>query len=280
MGQRNAEKENIYVQQTENDFDEVVRRKKKSKRKSRFAAVIIVALIVVLGVYVCNGSLLTVKKVELKSLGEEEISLPYTQQELLSGLGLEKGMGLYDIAESELENNARYNLTYIKEMEISRRWPSTVVVRATAENARFYISIDGKIYVLSDELRVLETTDDIEKIEAQKLIILKVSSVKKCVKGDIMDVGKDINEIVVDLSEQLEKEGSLSRITLMDVTDKFNIKLMFETRFEVKIGDSKDLGNKIKMMNEIVKDKQDEMASGVIDVTKDYGKTGSLRKFS
>ena len=67
---------------------------------------------------------------------------------------------------------------------------------------------------------------------------------------------------------------------MLDVRDKFGIELMYDTRYLVKLGDSKDMGNKIKMMNAIISDKAEEIVSGTIDVTKDYGKTGTFKKFS
>lgn len=275
------EQQNIYKNQNSESFDEVVIIKKKSKRKGKLLAFLLIAVIAVLGVYVCNSKMLVVKNVEVVSLDKNvEVSLPYTQEELISGLGLESGQSLYKTSESRMAENAKYNLTYIKEVEIFRKWPSTIVARVTAEKPRFYMSIDGKMYVLSDELRVLDATENIEDIEINKLILLKTPTVKKCVKGEMADIGNDIKKIVIDVANTLEKENALHEITLLDISDKFNIKLMHDTRFEVKIGDAKDLGNKIKMMNKIVEDKNDELASGVIDVTKDYGKTGSLSKFS
>ena len=281
MNNQRIQNDSLYDDGNENNFDEIVSNRKRKGRHKKITALFILFLMIVIGVYLCNSEILVVNKVSVESLEEgKEVNLPYSQTELMSGFGLEKGMGLYKFSSKELEHNAKYNLTYIKDLKISRRWPSTVVAKVIPENLRYYITIDEKMYILSDELRVVDSTDNIEQVEINKLIYLKVENIRSCIKGVKLDVGDDIEKIIIDVANTLESENVLSSITEIDVSTKFDIRLMYDTRFAVKLGDSMDLKNKVKMMKEIVRDKEGELASGTIDVTKDYGKTGSLSKFT
>lgn len=264
-----------------NDFDSVVQTKKKSKRISKILAVLIVVAAAVLGFYMCSEKLLIIKNIEVVNSETGEITqLPYTEDELMSFLGISKGMKLYEHSASEMEMSAKYSLTYVKNLDVSRRWPSTVVLNVIPESPLYYVTIENNMYILSDELKVIDVTGDVELVETNKLKLLRVASINQCIKGEKILIDKDIEEIILNITSVLETENCLSDVTMINVTDKFGIELMYDTKYIVKLGDSKDLSNKIKMMNAIIKDKSEKIVSGTIDVTKDYGKTGTFKKFS
>lgn len=263
------------------DFDTTVKNKKKQKKRNVAFAVFAIVIVLIVGFCICCAKIFFVKSVAVKDNTEGFVGeFPYTQEEMLAGLGLEMGMGLYDFSAGEAEENAKYNLPYIKEIRVSRRWPSTVVAKTVLEIPTYYVSVDDDLYIVSDELKVLEKTKRFEKIELKSLIHLECSSLHSCIVGEKAGIASDIEKILYDLEEKLEENGVKNEISSINVSDKFNISLTFGTRYVVKLGDSKSLGTKIEFMKRIIEDRTDDIIGGTIDVSDEKNREAIYKKFN
>lgn len=264
------------------DFDATVKKEKIKKIKKRIVAFFVVAVIVVLGLFVCSENLFFVKKMDVKIDTEHEYTSfenPYTDDEMLKGLGIEKGIGLYSFDAKQAENNAKYNLPYINHIKISRRWPSTVVARIKLEMPTYYISVENNLYILSDNLKVLEKTKDFEKIELGSLILLECDTIHSCIVGEKLGIHKDTEDIIYELDEKLCEFEVKKDISRINVSDKFNISIMYKTRYEVLLGDSKSIGTKIEFMKRIIEDRADDVSGGIIDVSDEESREAVYKKF-
>ena len=266
----------------ESSFDATVKNSKRNKRKSAVIALICICLVVSAGLLYCMSELFFVKKILIKNIteGSETVEFPYTDEEMLTGLGIKKGDELYGFNTKEAQNSAVYNLAYIKEIKLSRRWPSTVVAKVELENAEFYVSVSGDLYILSENLKVLEKTSDAEKIEMYNLILLETGKVDHCIVGEKLGVGDDVADIIRDITKELSEKSLLGNISVIDVKDKFNIKLMYSSVYEVILGDSKSLKTKVDFMNRIIADRGENTAGGTIDVSDAEKREAVYKKFS
>lgn len=276
----NAKGERISDEKSNADFDIVVKNEKKKKRKSTLALLLLFSVIVIVGAYLCVTRLFVIKHIVLENTTEPVVMPSYSEQELLSGFGLEKGTPLFSLDEDKMLQNAKYTLTYIKDVKISRKLPSTLVVKATCERPLYYVSIKDKMYILSDTLKVLDVAKSAEEAEILNLVMLCADNISSCVKGEKIGIDSETEKIILDITKSLDEENSLYGITRLDVTDKFDIMLMYEKRFQVMLGDYKDIREKVKRMNAIIADKKDDITGGVIDITAEYGKPSKYKKFS
>jgi len=266
---------------SDNSFDTTVKKSKNRSRKSAALAFVCIFLIAVLGLYFCTSKLFFVKKIVVKNVSadEKDTSVPYTSEEMLSGLGINIGDGLYSFNKKDAQNSAKYNLPYIKEIKISRRWPSTLVAKAELEKAAFYMSVSDELYILSDGLKVLEKTTDAEKIELGALMLLKTGKVDNCIVGEMLGIDSDLAAIISELTAILEENSILNKVEFIDVSDKFDISLMYESRFEILLGDSKNLKSKIEFMKRIIDDRGDATSGGTIDVSDEESREAVYKKF-
>ncbi|MBQ7399411.1 MAG: FtsQ-type POTRA domain-containing protein [Clostridia bacterium] len=265
------------------DFDTTVKNKKKQNKKNLVIALLAVLIILILGLYFCFAKLFFVKSVDIKDNTDKVVfvgEFPYTQEQMLEGLGIKKGIGLYDFDLSEAQSNAKYNLPYIKEIKLSRRWPSTIVAKTVLEAPTYYVSVDNDLYILSDELKVLEKTDSSETIELNTLIHLECKAIHSCIVGEKMGISEDIENIIYELEEKLLENDVQNEITSINVSDKFNISLTYGTRYVVKLGDSGSLGTKIEFMKRIVEDRTGDVVGGTIDVSDEDNREAIYKKFN
>ena len=266
----------------ENSFDATVKKSKKNKRKNAIVALVCVCLVLAAGIYYCVSELFFVKKILVKNVTENAVNdaFPYTDEEMLDGLGVEIGQKRYSFDANQAQDNAIYSLAYIKDIKLSRRWPSTVVAKVELENAAFYVSVSDELYVLSDNLKVLERTGNVEKIELSNLILLQPGKIDNCIVGEELGISEDLAGIISDISRELSENSLLGNVSVIDVRDKFDIKLMYSSVFEIVLGDSKNLGSKIDFMKRIIEDRGENSAGGTIDVSSAEKREAVYKKFS
>ncbi len=258
----------------EKRLDRIKKNNLQAKRKNLLVALTVLLVVVIVGGFLCYTKLFKVQKLVI--IGD----CPYNEQEMLNGMGITIGDTLYGKKNVEIKQNVKYNLAYIDNIEISRVWPDTIKVKVEQANPTFYVSVENTMYVLSQSLRVLSKTDDIEDIELKKLVAVEIKDIKSCVEGEFIKADSDSEEILRQLYELLNKYEIFEEITNIDVTDRFNVTMMYGTKYMIKLGDKINLESKIKFMVTILEQKQKDRESGIIDVSDDEVKEATFESFT
>lgn len=255
------------------NFESVRKNKKVNKARNTFISVLLLLCIFIVGVYVCYEKYFIIEKCKIEG------DIPYTPDEVLEGLGFEKGMNLYELSGDKINENALYNLPHIDTFKVSRKWPDTIVVKATAALPSMYITLDNRNFVLSQSLRVLSETRDFSYIESHSLVSVIMSDVKKCVAGEYLETNDNSEKIVLEIYKCLQDAGIIGYVNEIDVSDKFDITFKYKSSFEVVLGDAKNLSKKIDFMKGI-ESKLHDGSSGIIDVSDENVKEGIVKSFT
>ncbi len=242
--------------------------------KSKLASFLIVASALVVVVWFCYTKFFLIKKCELKYEG----NLDYTEEQVLQGAGLAYGMQLYALDKQTISENIVYNLPFIDSYELKRVWPNKVVFEIIPAVPSMYTVIGNNAFVLSQSLRVLSQTDDFSYIESNKLINVFISDIKSCVAGEYLQSDKDSADTAKKIYQKLCQYGIVGDVTEIDVSDRFDITFSYKKRYEVKLGDKRNLDMKIKFMIAI-EEKLPETKSGIIDVSDENAKEGVVKSF-
>ena len=256
-----ADKKEIYT--SSNSFDKTVKAKKKQRRHNKAVSIAVILLILLLGTYFCFSKLFVFKNFKVVENGAKGI---YSQNQVFEGLGLEKGITLSAVDIKAAESRAVYSLPYA-DVKLKKSYPSSIVATLNYRTPMFYVNVDNNLYVLSENLVVLDKTDDIEMIEAKSLVFLRFSAVSKCVEGEKLELEAEMEEIFTLLVEELKNADMLTRISEINMENKYDISLMHDTRYSVKIGDRTNLEKKILLMKTVIDDKISVGETGSVDVT-------------
>lgn len=255
-------------------LEEIKRKERKKRHKNTVLSVLFLLAVLIVGTYLCREKLFKIDKIRV--YGE----CPYSETELAEGMKIKLGDSLYGKSDEELKQNIKYNLAYIDKAEISRIWPGTLKLTVEEAKPTFYITMENTMYILSQSLRVLSKTEDIEEIELKKLVYVELNEINSCVEGEFLSANKDAEEILKTLYELLTSYEVFSQISTIDVTDKFDITLSFGTKYRVKLGDEINLESKIGFMLTIIEEKQKDGMGGIIDVSDDDVKEGTFESFT
>ena len=269
------------IKDSEADFDAVVKRGKSKKLRNTVICLLLLVAIIGIGLYFCFTEFFFVKNLVISEEKSEFVgAFPYSNEEMLEGLGIEKGIGLYSFDAATAQNNAKYNLSYIKDIKISRRPPSTVVAKTTLEVPSYYVSVANDLFVVSDSLKVLEKTDSPEKIELYSLMFLDCDDIHSCIVGEKLGIPEDTEQLIIELCDKMTEYGVKNEVSSINVSDKFSISLNYGAKYIVKLGDSKSLGTKLEFMKRIIEDRTGDIVGGTIDVSDEKNREAIYKKFS
>ena len=243
-----------------------------AKRKNKKIAVWFFAVILLVCTYFCYSKLMLVRTCKVQG----EIS--YTNDEILHGAGFEYGMHMYELDDKEIAENIKYNLPYVDSFKVKRRFPSTIVFEVVQSKPSMYTVISNQMFVLSQSLRVLSDTNDINYIEENKLLKVNFGEITKCVAGEYIVADSECMEMTKTIYNSFDEMGLLPYVSELDVSDRFDINFNYKASYQVKLGDSKNLNQKIKFMNSIAEQLTDS-GSGIIDVSDENVKEGIVKNF-
>lgn len=218
-------------------------KKKKFKFSSRayyaLAAVLVVICVQIFSLTVFFG----ITKVEV-----EGVTL-YLDEQIVNVGGLEKGANLIRTDEEKIENRIKENLAFIDEVEVKKKYPSTIVISCKEAVKSVDIEDNGSYYTISESGRVLEAknpqpTGDIPVVEGFELESLEVGEQLKSKDTFKTSIVKEIMSSI--------KKIEFEDITKIDITSRSNIILNYDDRINIKLGGSSDIDYKLTCFKAVI----------------------------
>lgn len=184
----------------------------------------------------------------------EEISVSgqsnYSHEEIIKYSGITKGENLFLCDDNQIKENIQKALPYVSDVHVHKTLPNSVEIIVTQALPDAQFEVNGSYIVIDRNSRVLEIRND-KKVGCALLIgsnpiSYEISSVVSYQK---QDTDKIINEIINGFNY-----NNLSNITQIDVTDAFNIEVLYDNRILVELGNSTEIKYKIDMANTVMND--------------------------
>ena len=208
--------------------------------------------------------LFNIKKIEVQ--GNEKI----TEKEIISLSQLQIEENTFKINKNKIRKEIKQN-AYINEVTISRKLPSSVIIKVEERKIAYLLEYAGSYVYLDKNGYILE-------INSEKLELPIIQGASTLTENFI--VGKRL------VTEDLEKLATVQKImelariseidsliTRIDIENKENLKLIFESKEKVAyIGDNSNLNTKILTIKSIL-EKEEGKAGEIfvnIDLNKEY----------
>lgn len=275
-------------QKTQLSRDEVRsinRRKRERKRKIRRAVLTVGAVLCSVVICVLLLVLLVFKIETVTVKGDTK----YLDEMIIDAGGIVTGEPLYFAKINEAERNIPQALPYIKSVEIEREFPDTVIitVKATEDAAAFstqggYIVIDESGKVLNESASIVsENIPVIKNLTVEDAPLGKTISFKEDIiepstneEGEVEEIPEEeINKHFKSLVQVLSalKEAGLKRIGEISLKDTENIKLVYDNRITLLLGDVSDVDVKLKRAEIALKseDEKNAHATGTLDLSQE-----------
>ena len=263
----NEQKSNVEL--ISNDtFDRL--RASKNRRKILNAFLYFTVAICICGAFVIVCILVFFKIDEIEVTG----SIMYSADLIVGTSGIEPEQNIYSLNERQIEQAIIMNHPYIKGVEIKRHLPSAVELFLIEDTPCYYTLFIDEYFVLSNNLRVLERTEDLVRIMELKitygLVEIKIPAITYSVVGrEIVFKRSSDFDFVKNIMESFESTGLYADINKVNLSNKYNIYVIYNNRYKIMFGNSNDLYSKITYALGILDDNWEEMRKyqkGIIEV--------------
>lgn len=191
----------------------------------------------------------------------------YDEEEIIAASGITVGEHLYKVNGGAIAEELRARFPYLKEIKVKADLPTGIVITVTEDEAAYFTDIGGRYYILSPQMRVLEslpaTDASLEPFEG-KLLQLDLPSVSRAVVGESVQYfsavsEKYVGEVMTALTQCEQADGIVS----IDLSSRFDISFSYERRITVLLGRDADIEAKLKFAFAII-DEFSEDATGTV----------------
>ncbi len=251
MSRTNMHRESRFFTGDERELQEIkskeslqkfIRHKKNRKRLSKFGQLVIFGALAVIFLIVCLAVFFRIDTVEVVGTSR------YTKDDILALTDIREGLSLYEVSDKNLEGLVG-RLAYIKEANVVRRLPNTLVISLMEVEPRYVCRLYGEYFVLSSELFVLERCFTDEGFSELGLVELLLPSVDCAVVGKELEFSEEISDKYVRAYlDALDSGRMYEYATAFDLRDRFSLGMIAKDTYLVDLGNGDELATKLTVV--------------------------------
>ncbi|MBE6947257.1 MAG: FtsQ-type POTRA domain-containing protein [Ruminococcaceae bacterium] len=241
----------------------------------RIAAVAAVVIALLLGMSV----FFKVEHIQVSGLEQ------YTPEDISAASGIQKGDSLFSLGLPGIAAKIQ-KLDYVKDVRVGIRLPNTVVIEVTEVRVTYAARAqDGSWWQMNSSGRVIQKLPADQENEYTRILGVMLQNPKAGEVASAFEMeqpGVDENgnlipvtvtsaqklETALTLADLLERNGILGEAASIDVGDMGNLEIWYGEQYQMKLGDTSQLEDKISYAKGAVATLSKESHnSGVLDVT-------------
>lgn len=207
----------------------------------------------------------------------------YTPWEIKEASGIQNGDGLLGLNRAKISAQIRARLPYVQTVRVGIKLPDTVNIEITERTVVYAIEDTSAAWWLLDANgRILGSTDAATAKDHTQILNVKIQNPvigEQAVAAEqILETTDETTPTLPPVSPKtrlaaavlvltaLEKNGVMGNIDAVDVLAPNAMTLLYESRYQVTLGDTSRLDYKIRMMRAAI-EKMGQYESGYLDVS-------------
>ncbi len=241
------------TQYTDNFTKKRAERQRKARKKRIIAFFIsFIILLSVTLITLCFTVFFPIERIKVSG------SKIYSSEEICDASFVKTGNNIFAFSSENLEKEIRKKLPYIESVKVERSLDGILSIKVTDSKEKYCFRSNEGFFVIGKDSFVLnmynEQPDNLLYIEGieEDIKIGEYLSIKDTSKKEILDT--------------LLKYETSSKINSINIADKYAIEIVTHNRFNVYLGTSNDIEQKMAHLNSMV-EKIDENKSGKINLS-------------
>jgi cell division protein FtsQ len=199
-------------------------------------------------------------------VGEFEIKgeTDYRLSELISKSGIRTGDMMSSVNERKAEKILLEKCPYLKSVEVKKKFPNKICFEVEERVLGWYLEVSDDYYALDYDLLVLLETYDEESLKERGLTRLVLPEIESAICDRLPEFGHGDEQLIretLKIIDSFRTSGIKERLTYLDLSNRFEIKLTIDGEFDVKLGDMKDIETKLATVTETI---EKALASGFV----------------
>lgn len=164
----------------------------------------------------------------------------YSKAQIVSQISIDEGDNLYLWDKISVSDTITTEFPYVQDVQIRRKLPNRIVISVTECTAALAVQSGTGYYLLSDNGKILEYTDD-----PGELIAVSGVSLSGRTPGEYLS--QDGDETLGTLNQILElfptiEEFEIARVDFINLESLLDIRIGVDERFDIRVG-AMDSGN-------------------------------------
>lgn len=185
----------------------------------------------------------------------------YTSEQITQISGVAIGDNLIRLDPHTAEACVMENLAYVDDIKVLRSFPDKISIKVTQAVAIANIEHEGKYYVVSESGKILEAGLDAPK---SGLIVIVGFELQNTEVGDELVSHDELKLSIMDTILKKIEEADMKKIIAVNISDRTDIKLNYDSRINILLGSSLDLEYKLSAVKVIIDTKIAKDFNGVI----------------
>ncbi len=171
----------------------------------------------------------------------------YSRDEILSAAGIEKGDNLLRFSTKNASYNIENSLPYIKEAEVIRKFPSTLVINITAAEESLVFKSEDTEYIVDRDFKIL----DIDPSFETGLTVVRGVDLSGGKEGELMTFDSDEKKKALEILIEMFESRDI-KVTYYNVDDPVDLCAVIEDRVYVEFGSVTNLDRKFELMQQAI----------------------------
>ncbi|MFQ7158874.1 MAG: cell division protein FtsQ/DivIB [Ruthenibacterium sp.] len=198
----------------------------------------------------------------------EEETTVYSDKQITAALGLEMGTQLFSIDLEQATQTLSTALPYLREVQVRRRLPATLVVSVQPAHETYAVAYEGGWAVVSEDLKVLRLSAE----QPQGIAAVTGLEASAPAEGQPLQVAQaDKLEALQTLQAQAQAAG-LEQLTAIDMTNLSEVSAVYAGRVKITFGTMNDIEYKCSWAARLLLGEDDsamigEHETGTLDVS-------------
>ena len=235
------------------------RRRKKNERKYAFTCCVVLLPLLSVGAALSLTVFFPIETISVSG------STRYAEGDLMEASGLKTGDNILCFRASAAGDRLVERFPYIERARVTRVFPDTVSIQVTESEVNTAIETDGGYLLLSGRGRILEGPNPYPPDGCPRIIGFQLSGTPA--PGSYLPKTEQER---FDLLREIEaglRENGLSSISVIDLRDLIEMRLLYDGRLAIKLGSRIDLPYKLRAAAEVIRLSVDSKTVGTLDVS-------------
>lgn len=236
--------------------NELIKRR-KNKRKLKKTIIFIIFLISLFFTLLFKAPYFNITNVEVVN------NKIMSNDDIIKSSGIELGKNIFYINKKSYIDSIKTN-PYVLNVEIKRKFPSTILIKVQERVPSYYIQISDSFYILDDESRLLEVKKELINDELIKLEGLELSNI--ALGDNLLPIDDRRLQWLEEYVKLMKYNTSSIKFTSIDLSDLLNVKL-YHHNMKIIIGTLDDLKTKLNKAINILSYENIKDSKGYIDIS-------------
>lgn len=204
----------------------------------------------------------------------------YTAWDIREASGIQDGENLLSVSEARVSNSITSKLPYVYKVRVGIKLPDTVKLEIVEIDVVYSVKAsDGSWWLMRSDGMLTEKVSDADAKQHTKILGVQLSKPEKGQQavayqpeqpeGETVPVtvlASEQLQVALSIAQYLEGSGMIGGAASINVEKPGDLEIWIGERYQVTLGDSMELGHKIRSMKSAI-DQMGDYQSGILDVS-------------